>query len=199
MVPAGSGPPAPWFSATRSSPATSTTRRIRRCTRPTAFRARRIHPSPRGTASSVTAYDCPGLVDGANGDQIGTRAAPIDAKLGPLADYGGPTLTHALVSGSPAIDGGNPATPGSGGTACPTTDQRGETRPSGAACDVGLRREYRRRPDRGVLRATARPAARPGRCSCASSATASSLVPWCGSCARASPTWSEGRRVSSDR
>ena len=64
-------------------------------------------------------------------------AAPIDAKLGPLADYGGPTLTHALLSGSPAIDGGNPATPGSGGTACPTTDQRGETRPSGAACDVG--------------------------------------------------------------
>jgi CSLREA domain-containing protein len=80
---------------------------------------------------------CPGLVDGVSGDQIGTHAAPIDAKLGPLADYGGPTLTHALMNGSPAIDGGNPATPGSGGTACPTTDQRGETRPTGAACDIG--------------------------------------------------------------
>ncbi len=82
-------------------------------------------------------YHCPGLHDGVNGDRIGTLAAPIDAKLGPLADYGGPTLTHALMSGSPAIDGGNPAAPGSGGTACPTTDQRGESRPTGAACDVG--------------------------------------------------------------
>ncbi len=80
---------------------------------------------------------CPGVVDGANGDQVGTTAAPIDPKLGPLADNGGPTLTHALLDGSLAIDGGNPATPGSGGTACPTTDQRGETRPSGVACDVG--------------------------------------------------------------
>jgi len=80
---------------------------------------------------------CPGLVDGANGDQIGTAAAPIDAMLGPLADNGGATLTHALLAGSLAIDGGNPATPGSGGTACPTTDQRSETRPSGIACDAG--------------------------------------------------------------
>ena len=70
-------------------------------------------------------------------DQIGTKEVPIDAKLGPLADNGGLTLTHALLSGSPAIDGANPAAPGSGGTACPTTDQRGEARPSGAACDVG--------------------------------------------------------------
>src|SRR5262249_32296455 len=42
---------------------------------------------------------CTSLIDGANGDQIGTHAAPIDAKLGPLADNGGPTLTHALLEG----------------------------------------------------------------------------------------------------
>ncbi|MEO6026645.1 MAG: right-handed parallel beta-helix repeat-containing protein, partial [Candidatus Binatia bacterium] len=83
------------------------------------------------------AFHCPGLIDGVNGDQIGTRGAVIDAQLGPLADNGGPTLTHALLPGSLAIDGANPATPGSGGIACPTTDQRGESRPSGAACDVG--------------------------------------------------------------
>ncbi len=82
-------------------------------------------------------FRCRSLVDGANGDQIGTTGAVLDAKLGPLADNGGPTLTHALLDGSLAIDGGNPATPGSGGTACPTTDQRGETRPSGAVCDAG--------------------------------------------------------------
>ncbi|MDZ4684367.1 MAG: choice-of-anchor Q domain-containing protein, partial [Planctomycetaceae bacterium] len=83
------------------------------------------------------AYNCPGLHDGANGDQIGTKAAPIDAMLGPLADHGGPTLTHLWLPGSPAIDAGNPAPPGSGGTACPTTDQRGEPRPRGVACDIG--------------------------------------------------------------
>jgi hypothetical protein len=44
-------------------------------------------------------------------DQIGTPAAPIDPLLGPLANNGGPTLTHALQSGSPAINRGDPAAP----------------------------------------------------------------------------------------
>jgi hypothetical protein len=46
-----------------------------------------------------------------------------------LADNGGPTLTHALLPGSPAI---NAAT-----GACPGEDQRNVDRPIGAACDVG--------------------------------------------------------------
>jgi hypothetical protein len=50
-------------------------------------------------------------------DQIGTPAAPIDPLLGPLADNGGPTLTHALQSDSPAINRGDPA--------APPQDQRG--------------------------------------------------------------------------
>nr|UXE45394.1 hypothetical protein Hi04_10k_c4773_00008 [uncultured bacterium] len=41
-------------------------------------------------------------------DQIGTPAAPIDPLLEPLADNGGPTLTHALQAGSPAIGRGVP-------------------------------------------------------------------------------------------
>lgn len=45
-----------------------------------------------------------------------------------LADNGGPTLTHALLAGSVAIDAANTAV-------CPTTDQRGIARD--AACDVG--------------------------------------------------------------
>lgn len=69
----------------------------------------------------------------ATGDQVGTGAAPIDPRLGPLADNGGPTQTHALLQGSPAIDKGNPAVPGSGGNACAATDQRGAPR----NCDVG--------------------------------------------------------------
>jgi len=48
--------------------------------------------------------------------------------LGPLANNGGPTDTHALLAGSPALD--------AGGT-CPATDQRGVTRPQGPACDIG--------------------------------------------------------------
>jgi CSLREA domain-containing protein len=44
----------------------------------------------------------------AAGDQIGTPSMPINPHLGPLADNGGPTLTHALLRTSTAIDGGNP-------------------------------------------------------------------------------------------
>ena len=50
--------------------------------------------------------------------------------LGALADNDGPTLTMALLPGSPAIDAGNNAS-------APPTDQRGVLRPVGANCDIG--------------------------------------------------------------
>jgi hypothetical protein len=53
-----------------------------------------------------------------------------------LQDNGGPTFTHALLSGSPAINAGNPATPGGGGDACTARDQRNAGR-VGVACDIG--------------------------------------------------------------
>jgi CSLREA domain-containing protein len=53
-----------------------------------------------------------------------------DPKLGDLDDNGGPTLTHALLPGSPAIDAGDPAY-------CPGSDQRGVARPQGTGCDIG--------------------------------------------------------------
>jgi len=40
---------------------------------------------------------------------IGTTADPINPLLAPLADYGGPTQTMALLPGSPAIDAGSNA------------------------------------------------------------------------------------------
>jgi hypothetical protein len=56
---------------------------------------------------------------------------PIDPRLGALAVNGGPTRTHALLAGSPAIDA-------AGGDPCPTDrDQRNTERPQGGACDVG--------------------------------------------------------------
>jgi hypothetical protein len=54
----------------------------------------------------------------------------LDSKLGPLADNGGPTLTMALLPGSPAIDAGS-------AVGAPGTDQRGVPRPQGAGVDIG--------------------------------------------------------------
>ncbi|MES1239988.1 MAG: CSLREA domain-containing protein [Acidobacteriota bacterium] len=74
--------------------------------------------------------------DGENGcgsgstDVAGTAANPLDPKLTPLGDHGGPTPTHALLADSPAID----RAPAAG---CLAADQRGRTRPAGSGCDSG--------------------------------------------------------------
>ncbi len=71
------------------------------------------------------------------GDQTGNITGQ-DARLGVLANNGGLTQTHALLSDSPAIDAGDPATPGSGGMACAAIDQGSRVlRPRGNACDIG--------------------------------------------------------------
>lgn len=63
-------------------------------------------------------------------------------QLGGLSSNGGPTLTHALPPGSPAIDAGSPGAPGTP-NACLSTDQRGVARPQDgdgdgtARCDLG--------------------------------------------------------------
>jgi hypothetical protein len=54
-----------------------------------------------------------------------------DAMLGPLADNGGPTLTMALLPGSPALDAIPPSM-----TTTPF-DQRGMARPVGTGADIG--------------------------------------------------------------
>jgi hypothetical protein len=47
-----------------------------------------------------------GIPNGVNGNIVGTSAAPIDPRLGPLQLNGGHTRTQALLPGSPAIDKG---------------------------------------------------------------------------------------------
>ena len=53
-----------------------------------------------------------------------------DPLLGPLANYGGPTLSMALLPDSPAIDSGDSVD-------FPSTDQRGFVRPFGEGPDMG--------------------------------------------------------------
>ena len=92
------------------------------------------------TGSANAAADCAGIIVslghnlaggascgfGGNGDQNSK-----DPLLAPLSTNGGPTLTHAMLPGSPAIDVIPQAD-------CPlTTDQRGFARPQGPMCDIG--------------------------------------------------------------
>ncbi len=68
------------------------------------------------------------------GDQVGI----LNPQLAALADNGGPTKTHALLAGSPALDAGDPAAVAGVGT---TTiyDQRGKpmSRVAGGRIDIG--------------------------------------------------------------
>jgi hypothetical protein len=49
-----------------------------------------------------------GISDGVNHNRVGTAANPIDPLLAPLGNYGGPTQTFALLTGSPALGAGGP-------------------------------------------------------------------------------------------
>jgi uncharacterized repeat protein (TIGR01451 family) len=85
-------------------------------------------------------------------DQAGTGANPINPLLGGLANNGSTVMagsnvggqtpqvvqTMALLTGSPALEKGNPGTPLDGLNGhCAATDQRGNARPGGTLCDVG--------------------------------------------------------------
>jgi hypothetical protein len=82
--------------------------------------------------NSLLAADSPagstvsGTIDSSYNLYVGATAGVA----GPLANNGGPTLTMALLPGSPAIDAADTAL-------APPTDQRGFPRPFGAAADIG--------------------------------------------------------------
>jgi hypothetical protein len=73
------------------------------------------------------------IVNGVNGDQVGTRASPINPKLGPLTINKGPadpqTETMLPLPGSPAR--------GNGGKPLASTDQRGVAYPPNGPWDIG--------------------------------------------------------------
>lgn len=99
---------------------------------------------PDCTGSTQSAgYNAVGVGGGCTGfsaaknDTQGTAGDPLFQVTGPSGSFGGTTPTISLPSGSPAINAGNPAAPGSGNGACEATDQRGATRPAGGRCDIG--------------------------------------------------------------
>jgi hypothetical protein len=106
-----------------------------------------------GNLSDTGPGDCGGAVasggwnlvgDPAGCDFVATAAdlVGVDPRLGPLADNGGPTLTHALLPGSPAIDAFACRWGARRLTVLPV-DQRGVRRPQDgdgdgrSRCDIG--------------------------------------------------------------
>jgi CSLREA domain-containing protein len=90
-------------------------------------------------ANPVSGANCGGnaVTDGGTnlqfpGTSCGATIPSADPLLQALASNGGATQTRALGAGSPAIDSGTTGCP-----PAPATDQRGVTRPQGAACDIG--------------------------------------------------------------
>lgn len=65
--------------------------------------------SPVSLGHNLIGINNSALVNGVNGDIIGSSASPVNPMLGPLANNGGVTQTHALLPGSPAIDAGDSA------------------------------------------------------------------------------------------
>lgn len=74
-----------------------------------------------GNAEGVSSFNV-------SGDQTGNTASPLDPHLGPLADNGGPTLTHALLTNSTALDAGDDALAENQTDDPLSTDQRGVQR-----------------------------------------------------------------------
>ena len=97
-------------------------------------------PDPDGVLtinhSLIGVADNLGTIAGDIGNMFGTQASPLDPLLGPLADNGGPTLTHALLPDSPAIDAGSNALAVDESGNLLATDQRGENRFLGTV-DIG--------------------------------------------------------------
>jgi len=72
-----------------------------------------------------------GIVNGVNGNHIGTHAAPFDPQLGELQNNGGPTLTRLCRLGSQLINAGLNA------LVLQPTDQRGFRRIKFGIVDIG--------------------------------------------------------------
>lgn len=99
-------------------------------------------PDVSGSFFSI-GYNLVGVTNGSSGWRTSDDLLNVNPMLGTLADNGGPTKTHALLPGSPAINAGNNAWAVNPQTQMPLTgDQRGFQRFAGTV-DIGA---YERQP-----------------------------------------------------
>ncbi len=111
-----------------------------------------VAPTTTGTGDFLGSVDTTvatgtltGITNGANGNQVGTLAAPIFPRLGPLQPNGGTPIgipaqalpTRAPLPGSPVIDMGVNTAIGTIGGAVAMTDQRGFLRIVNNTVDIG--------------------------------------------------------------
>jgi CSLREA domain-containing protein len=93
-------------------------------------------PECAGTLTSQ-GFNLIGDLTGCTFISAGGDITNTDAQLAELLDvYFGYIFVHPLQPGSPALDGGNPAIPGSGADTCVEGSLTVE-RPAGEACDIG--------------------------------------------------------------
>lgn len=78
-----------------------------------------------------------------DGDQLGSAAAPLDPKLGPLQNNGG-TLSYEPFLDSPVVD--TAAAVGDTDASCADFDQHGVPRPQRLGCDIGAVERANRPP-----------------------------------------------------
>ena len=102
--------------------------------------------SPSDYAGSIdlsSSFNLFGSLGGFQGGEpdtaLGNLYYSADPRLGPLADNGGPTQTHALLGGSPAIEAGSSLRAVGPAGAPLLTDQRGAGYPrrAGSTVDIG--------------------------------------------------------------
>jgi hypothetical protein len=93
-----------------------------------------------GSIGAASSYNLIGVapsgsIPSGNGNQTGVSVASLG--LAPLGEYGGATPTHMLLTGSIALNAGNNSNALDVSGAALVVDQRGQTRITGAAVDIG--------------------------------------------------------------
>jgi hypothetical protein len=108
---------------------------------------------PQSTSITSQGYNLVESITGCNiSGNVGGNITGQPPKLGPLRNNGGPTPTHALLGGSPAIDAGNPAGCENDLGTLLTSDQRGFPRPQ-SDCDIGAYERFAGRPPPTIRKA----------------------------------------------
>lgn len=89
------------------------------------------------TSNGHNIFTQPGIVGATATDLVIARSELFGSVIGPLGDNGGPTRTHGLLAGSPALHSGDSADAVDAAGDPLLTDQAGGPRIAGGAVDIG--------------------------------------------------------------